>query len=569
MDKLETLRHSCSHVLAQAILALFPNAQLAIGPPIDTGFYYDFGNLAITKDDLPKIEAKMQEIISQDLKFKKLKLSRKEAEKLLHSQPLKLEILAGLKDDDITFYQSGSFTDLCAGPHVESTGKIKAFKLLKIAGAYWRGDSNKPMLTRIYGTAFFNKKELEDFLKMQEEAEDRDHRNLGQQLELFSFNELSPGSPFYHPKGTIIYNELLTFLREENKKRGYQEVITPLLYEKTLWETSGHWQHFKDDMFTLKIDNREFALKPMNCPSHCIVYKTRIHSYRELPLRIADFAPLHRNELRGVLSGLTRVRKFSQDDAHIFTAEEDVQKELDGVLDLVTHVYKRIFNIELAALLSTKPEKYMGDERTWEKAEKMLEYALNRRKIKYEIAKGEGSFYGPKIDFKAKDALGRSWQLATIQLDYQMPARFELTYEGKDGKKHPVVMIHRAILGTFERFMAILIEHYSGKLPLWLSPVQVRLLTINDSNIKFAEALLSRLKEDNIRAELDDRQETISKKVRDAQLAKVNLIVTIGDKEQKSKTLAIRTLDGKVKFGIKIDLFIKEIREKIAKKDAK
>ncbi len=569
MDKLETLRHSAAHVLAQAVLKLFPDAHLAIGPPIDTGFYYDIGNITLTEEDLSRIEKEMQHIINQDLKFKKLKLSRKEAEKLLHNQPYKLEILKGLKDDDITLYQDGDFIDLCAGPHVESTGKIKAFKLLKIAGAYWRGDSSKQMLTRIYGTAFFGKDELNDYAKMLVEAESRDHRNLGQQLDLLSFNELSPGAPFFHPKGTIIYNELLYFLRKEYKKRGYTEIITPLFYEKTLWETSGHWQHFREDMFTLKIDNRDFALKPMNCPSHCLYYKTTLHSYRELPLRIADFAPLHRNELRGVLSGLTRVRKFSQDDAHVFVAEEQVEKELLDAIGFIEYVYKKVFNFELEIALSTMPEKHMGDDKEWKLAESILQGVLEKKKIKYAIAKGEGAFYGPKIDFKVKDALNRYWQLPTLQLDFQMPKCFDLTYEGKDGKKHPVIMIHRAVLGSLERFIALLLENYSGKLPLWLSPVQVKLLTISDKNIKFAEEVLERLKDTEIRAELDDRSETIARKVRDAQLAKVNYIVTIGDKEQEKKTLAIRTLDGKVKFGIKVDDFLEELVEKIEKKDAK
>ncbi len=569
MDKLETLRHSAAHVLAQAVLKLFPGAHLAIGPPIDTGFYYDISNITLTEEDLSKIEKEMQHIINQDLKFKKIKVSRKEAEKMLHNQPYKLEILKGLKDDDITFYQDGGFTDLCAGPHVESTGKIKAFKLLKIAGAYWRGDSSKPMLTRIYGTAFFGKDELDNYAKMLLEAESRDHRNLGQQLDLLSFNELSPGAPFFHPKGAIIYNELLYFLRKEYQKRGYQEVITPLLYEKSLWETSGHWQHFKEDMFILKIDNRDFAFKPMNCPSHCVFYKSRIRSYRELPLRIADFAPLHRNELKGVLSGLTRVRKFSQDDAHIFVTEEDLRKELLDAIDFANYVYKKVFNFDLDVSLSTRPEKAMGDEKLWKEAEKLLAEALDKKKISYKIAKGEGAFYGPKIDFAVKDALNRSWQLATIQLDFQMPERFELTYEGKDGKKHRPTMIHRAILGSLERFIALLLESYSGKLPLWLSPVQVKLLTISDKNIKFAEEVLEKLKDTDIRAELDDRSETIARKVRDAQLSKIPLILVIGDREAKGATVAIRTLDSGVKFGVKIDKFIEQVLTNIQEKSLK
>ena len=564
---LEKLRHSASHILASAVKELFPDAKLGIGPPIQDGFYYDFDlKHVFTPEDLKKIEKKMQEIINKNLDFKKSKKTRAEAKKILKNEPYKLELLKDLPDNEITFYTNGDFTDLCIGPHIENTKEIKAFKLLKLAGAYWKGDSKNKQLQRIYGTAFPSKKELDDYLSKLEEAEKRDHRKIGQHQELFFFHDYSPGAPFFEPKGTIIYNELLNFIRQEYKKRGYQEVITPQLFNKALWETSGHWQHFKEDMFILKMDNSEAALKPMNCPSHILVFKNKIRSYRDLPLRIADFCVLHRNELRGVLGGLTRVRKFSQDDSHIFVTEEQIEKEILDLIDFIDYVYKKVFNFNYVVNLSTKPEKAMGDPRLWEKAEESLKKALKKKNIEFNIKEGEGAFYGPKIDFDISDILERKWQLGTIQLDFQMPLNFKATYEGKDGNKHTPIMIHRAILGSLERFIAILIEHFAGKFPLWLSPVQVKVLTLTDRNKEFAEEVFKKLKENNIRAELDDRPESIGKKVRDSQLEKIPLTITIGDKEQENKTLAIRTLDGKVQFGIKVDKFItdllKEIKER-------
>ena len=394
------------------------------------------------------------------------------------------------------------------------------------------------------------------------QAELRNHLKLGKELGLFSFHKESPGVPFFHQKGTIIYNEILQFLREEYKKEDYQEVITPLIYDKSLWETSGHWEHFKEDMFILKVDNREFALKPMNCPSHCLIYKNSLRSYKELPLRIADFAPLHRNELKGVLAGLTRIRKFSQDDAHIFLTEDQIESEISKLIDFTNYVYKKIFNFEYTANLSTRPEKYMGDIKLWNKAEKILKKVLKNKKIKFNIKKGEGAFYGPKIDFDFKDSLGRLHQLTTIQLDFQLPKRFNLTYEGEDGRKHAPVMIHRAILGAIERFMGILIEQYSGHFPLWLSPVQAVIVTVNDDCKKFAKEIEAKMKENKIRVELDDRPESIGKKIRDAENQKINIIITIGEKEVKNKTLAVRQ-EGKVKFGISPERFIEETAGKI------
>ena len=565
MDKdLEKIRHSASHLLAAAIKNLHPNVKLGIGPAIEEGFYYDFDGLEIKEEEFNKIEKEVQKLIDQNLKFTKKIVTHEQAKKLLKGQKYKLELLKELKEKP-SFYTVGNFTDLCRGPHVKSTKEIKAFKLIRLAGAYWKGDSKNKMLTRIYGTAFKSNKELADYLELLKQAEARNHIKLGKELDLFSFQKESPGSPFFHPKGTIIYGELLKFLREEYEKDGYQEVITPIIYDKSLWETSGHWEHFKDDMFIVKADNREYGLKPMNCPSHCLIYRDSLKSYRNLPLRIADFGQLHRNELRGVLGGLTRVRKFSQDDAHIFCTEEQVENEIEKLLNFINYVYKKIFNFEYIANLSTRPEKYMGDIKLWNNAEKSLKKILKDKNVKFNIQEGEGTFYGPTIDFDFKDALRRSFQLATIQLDFQLPIRFDLTYEGEDGKKHVPVMIHRAVFGAIERFMGILIEEYAGKFPLWLSPVQVKIVTVKDSNVKFAEQIKEELRKNNIRAELDDRNESIGKKVRDAASLKIPIVITIGDKEVQKKTLAIRE-GNKVNFDIKPEKFIEETVERIRKR---
>ncbi len=560
---LEKLRHTAAHVLAHAIKELYPEAVPTIGPTIENGFYYDFFNLNIKEEDLPAIETRMKDIVKRDLKLKRLEKSKKEARELVKHNKFKEEILEELKEGEITFYQQGEFIDLCRGNHLESTGQVKHFKLLKLAGAYWRGDAKNPMLTRIYGIAFPSEKELKEYLQMLEEAEKRNHMVLGKRLKLFEVHEQSPGAPFFYPKGAIIYNELMKFIREEYAKRGYQEVITPLLYEKSLWETSGHWEHFKENMFILKIDNREFSLKPMNCPSHCIMYKNLVTSYRDLPLRLADFAPLHRNELKGVLAGLTRVRKMSQDDSHIFIAEEDLEKEILEVIDFVDYVYKEVFKMDIEIKLSTRPEKRMGADAGWDKAEQTLEKVLKKKKIKFVIDAGEGAFYGPKIDIFAKDCLNRLHQLATIQVDFQMPMRFELQYDGQDGKKHTPIIIHRAILGSLERFIAVLTEHWEGKFPLWLSPIQAVVMNITSNNERYAQDVAGKLKAAGMRMELDVSSETINKKVRNAQLQNINYMITVGDKEEQNKTIAIRTLDGKVQFGINLQEFIAEMQNQI------
>ncbi len=567
MEKeLSTLRHSAAHVLADAVKQLFPNVKLAIGPSIENGFYYDFDKKdGFSNDDLNNIEKKMQEIINKNYKFDKTFKTKKEAEKILKNESYKLEILKDLKEEKVSFYQDRDFIDLCKGPHVSSTGEIKAFKLLNTAGAYWRGIETNPMLQRIYGTAFYSKKDLDEFLKIREEAKKRDHRKLGKELELFNVDELAPGFPFIYPKGTIIINELINFLREEYKKRCYIEVKTPMILAKKLWEKSGHWDHYKNNMYFVKVDKNDFAVKPMNCPGSILIYQQKLHSYRELPIRMAEFGLVHRYEISGVLAGLFRVRAFTQDDAHIYCTEEQIKDEIINLIDFIDHVYKT-FKFDYKVELSTRPENYIGDIKNWNLAEKALEDALKFKKINYKLNEGGGAFYGPKIDFHIKDCLGRTWQCATIQLDFSMPEKFDLKYEGKDGRKHTPVMIHRAIYGSIERFLAILIEHFGGKFPLWLTPVQVKILTVSDRNINFAKQLQKDLINNDFRASLDDRSETISKKVRDAQVEYINYIITIGDKEVKDKTLAIRTLDGKVKFDVKPDKFIQDLIKEIKDK---
>ena len=532
MNQLEKLRHSAAHVLASAVKELFPEAKLAIGPPIENGFYYDFDFRSFTPEDLKMIEDRSKQIIQQNLPFKKSKKTKAQARKLLKDEPYKLELLKDLKEGEITFYSHGDFQDLCAGPHMENTSEIKSFKIIKTAGAYWKGDSSGKQLQRIYGTAFPSEKELRQYLFSLEQAEKRNHIKLGKQLKLFTFENESPGSVFFLPRGTIIYNELVDFMRNEYKKRGYQEIKTPVIFNNSLWKTSGHWDHYRNYMFFTKVENQDFALKPMNCPACMLVYKNELHSYKELPLRYADFGILHRNELSGVLNGLFRLRYFVQDDAHIFVAEDQIEDEIKELIDFISYIFNKVFDFKFDVELSTRPEKFLGERKIWDKAEKALENALKSKKTIYEVNKGDGAFYGPKIDFKVKDSLGRTWQLSTIQLDFSMPERFNLTYEGKDGKKHQPVVIHRAILGAVERFMAVLIEHYAGKFPLWLAPTQIVILTVSEKNDKFAREIYEKLKENDIRVELDDRAESIGRKVREAVLLKINYILTIGDKEK-------------------------------------
>ena len=565
-QNLETLRHSAAHVLAQAVKELFPKVKLGIGPSIETGFYYDFDKKqGFSPEDLDKIEKKANEIIKSDLKIEKIEVSKQKAKDMLKNEPYKLELLEDLKGK-ITFYKQGDFMDLCAGPHLKSTKEIKSFKILKTAGAYWKGDSKNKMLQRIYGTSFYDRKELRKYLFMLEEAKKRDHKKLGEQLDLFSFHEEGPGFPFFHPKGTILYNKLLELVRQENKKRNYEEVITPIMLNSSLWKLSGHWDNFKEDMYFTKVDNKGYAVKPMNCPGGLLIYKKHLHSYKELPIRNAEFGLVHRHELSGVLNGLFRVRAFTQDDAHVFCTEEQLESEIIDMADYAIKLYKSFGFKEIGTFIATKPEKSIGSDEVWEIATKALKNSLKKEKLDYKMKEGEGAFYGPKIEFNIKDALGRNWQCGTIQIDFSMPSRFDATYDSKEGIKKTPVMIHRAILGSLERFLGILVEHYAGKFPLWLSPVQARILTVTDRSNKFAKELEEKLKEEGIRVELDTRNESISKKVREAQLQKIPISIVIGDKEIKNKALAVRSLDGTQKFGIKLPKFIKIMNETIEKK---
>ncbi|MBW2973606.1 threonine--tRNA ligase [Candidatus Woesearchaeota archaeon] len=564
-EDLEILRHSAAHILAHAIKELYPKAKNTIGPAVEEGFYYDFDNLHITPEDFPKIEKKMKEIVKKDYPFEKKEITFAEAKKLFKDNPFKIEMAEEFKKagDKLTVYKSGDFVDLCKGPHVKSTGKVKAFKLIKTAGAYWKGDQKNKQLTRVYGIAFPTKEELKEHLRIMQEAAKRDHRKIGKELDLFSFHECAPGMPFWHPKGMVIWNELVKYWREEHEKAGYVEVKTPIILNKCLWEQSGHWKHFRENMYFTKVDDADYALKPMNCPAGLQIYMTKVRSYKELPMRVAELGLVHRHELSGVLSGLFRVRAFLQDDAHIYCTEKQLKDEIKNVIVLTDKIYKK-FGFEYHVELSTKPEKAMGDPKLWEKAEKALAEAMKELKKDYTLNPGDGAFYGPKLDFHLKDALGRTWQCGTLQLDFQLPIQFKLKYMGEDGtQNHQPIMLHRTIYGSLERFIGILIEHYAGKLPLWLSPVQVRILTVADRFNDYAEKVAQKMKDAGIRAEVDDRSESIGKKVREAQLQQINYILVVGEKELKDKTVAIRTRDNKVHGAKKVDSFIKELVKEI------
>jgi len=556
--------HSGAHLMAQAMLRLFPKAKLAIGPVWEGGFYYDVAHAPFTSENLEKIEQEMRKIVAEHLPVHRKVLTKSEAKKLFKNNKYKLEIIAQIEGKELSAYKQGEFIDLCEGPHVPNTSYLKSFKLTKTSGVYWRGDAKNDQLQRIYGVAFPSEKHLKAHLTMLAESEKKDHRKLGPKLGLFMFTEFSPGAPIFLPKGVIVYNELLRFMREEYRKRGYKEVITPLLYEKSLWEKSGHWDHFRENMFTLEIEGKLYALKPMNCPSHLLIYKQDHRSYRDLPMRIADFAPLHRNELSGTLTGLTRVRKLIQDDAHIFVAPGQISSEIEKLIDFVNFIYKDVFNFDYTVELSTKPEKALGDPKLWSQAEEALKKTLSKKNVRFTINEGQGAFYGPKIDFHIKDSLGRSWQCGTIQLDFNLPERFEAMYEGKDGKRHSVIMIHRALLGSMERFMGVLIEHYAGKFPMWLSPVQVRILTVADRFNQYAQKIAHRYAEQGIRVEVDERHESVSYKVREAELDKVNYILVVGDKEIKNHTVTVRTRENRILGAIEADVFLQRLLKEIA-----
>ncbi len=600
LDKLHNIRHSLAHILASAVLEMFPKANLGVGPVIENGFFYDFLlPRPLTPEDVKVLEKRMRALVQSKLDFVRIEMPPSEALEFFtkENQPFKVELIKDIQTygttkvdeilnsdkrqetrdnteasgaEKVTLYKTGKFIDLCRGGHVENTSQIKtdAFKLDKISGAYWRGDQNNKQMQRIYGLAFETKEQLEQHLKMTEEAEKRDHRVLGPKLGLFLFNEMSPGIPFYQPKGSIVRNELEKFVREYSYGEGYTEVRLPQLMDAAVFKTSGHWEHYKADMFTFKVEEKDFALKPMNCPGHMLLFKEGLYSYRDLPLRLGEMTTLYRNELTGVLSGLTRVRAFAQDDCHIFLTSEQVSDEVAELLGRIKKIYK-IFAMDVEDVyLSTRPEKFLGEARDWDQAEQALEAALKKAKWEYKINAGDGAFYGPKIDMQIKDVLGRKWQLATVQLDFQQPKRFSLEYVAPDGSKKTPVVIHRALIGSFERFLGILIEHYAGAFPLWLSPVQVSVLPISKKQNAYAKKILKELSIQNpeLRMEIDDRDESIGKKIREASMQKVPYQLILGEKEVKAKKIAVRTREGKDLGSMSLKKFLEKIQVEIEKK---
>lgn len=567
-EGLEVLRHSTAHLMAQAIKRLFPETKLAIGPVVDERYYYDMVTARpLTPDDFEAIEKEMERIVREDLPIVREEISKDDAVAFFSSEGerFKLEILEDLEDGHISLYRQGEFVDLCRGPHVPSTGHIKAFKLLSIAGAYWRGDSSREMLQRVYGTSFPKRSELDAYLTRLEEAARRDHRKLGPALGLYSFHDEAPGFAFWHPKGQTLYRTLENFSREVQEPRGYQEVSTPWILRSKLWERSGHWEHYRDNMFIIESEDEMMGVKPMNCPNHCLLYKEETRSYRDLPWRVAEYGPLSRHELSGTLHGLLRVRGFHQDDAHLFVREDQIESEIGNVLEIVDEIYSS-FGMSYSIELSTRPEKFLGELKTWERAEAALARALKEAGRAYTINEGDGAFYGPKLDFHVTDALGRRWQCATVQLDYQFPEKFDLTYIDADGKHRRPVMIHRAIMGTLERFIGILVEHYAGAFPTWLAPVQARVLPISQAHIGYAEKVGERLREAGVRVEVDRRNEKIGYKIRDAQVQKIPYMLVVGEKETGSETVSVRSREqgdqGSVSVAQFIERITREIREK-------
>jgi len=562
-------RHTSSHILAQAVKRLFPSTKLAIGPAIENGFYYDFdSDRTFTPEDLEKIEAEMKKIIKEDLTVERFELPREEAIKFMseRGETYKVELINDLPEDAvISFYKQGEFVDLCAGPHVPSTGKIKAFKLLNVAGAYWRGNEKNKMLQRIYGTSFTKKSDLDEYLNRLEEAKKRDHRKIGKELDLFQIMDEGPGFPFFLPKGMVLRNILEDFWREEHKKRGYQEIKTPIILSEELWHRSGHWDHYKDNMYFTKIDDHDYAIKPMNCPGGMLVYKRKMHSYRDLPQRMAELGLVHRHELSGTMHGLMRVRCFTQDDAHIFMLPSQIKQEIINVIDLIDYFYG-VFGFPYHVELSTRPENSMGTDEEWDRAINALVDALEEKGMKYKINEGDGAFYGPKIDFHLEDSIGRTWHCGTIQLDFQMPEKFDLTYVGADGEKHRPVMIHRVVFGSIERFIAILTEHYAGAFPTWLAPVQVKILPIADKHHDYVLDLQKKFEEKGIRVEVDLRNEKVGYKIREAQLEKVPYMLVIGDKEVDSRSVAVRSRKDGDQGTLSIDEFIDKVLDEVKRK---
>ena len=563
----KTYWHTSSHILAQAIKRLYPEIKLAIGPAIDNGFYYDFDtDVAFTPEMLEKIEEEMKKIIKEDYTIERFVLPKKEALELMKDEPYKVELINDLPEgEEISFYKQGEFTDLCAGPHLPSTGKVKAIKLLSSSGAYWRGDEHNKMLQRIYGISFPKQSELDNYINLIEEAKKRDHRKLGKELELFFFDETAPGMAYWMPKGFTLMNILIEFWRKEHKKRGYQEFSGPQLNSSSLWKTSGHWDHYKEDMFVLTdIDGNEQALKPMNCPNSIKIYQQKLRSYKDLPLRFNDIDVIHRNEKSGQLNGLFRVRMFRQDDSHNYVTDEQIGTEIKDIVEIAKYLYS-VFGLEYTLTLSTRPDDFMGEIETWNKAEKELKEVLTEicGEGNYRINEGDGAFYGPKIDIKMKDCLGREWQMGTVQLDFQLPQRFNLSYIDKEGNKKTPIMIHRALFGSFDRFIGILTEHYAGAFPTWLSPVQVKIMPIADAHHEYAKEVLKKFDEAGIRVELDDRQEKIGYKIREAQLHKIPYMIILGDKEIEAKAVGVRSRkDGDIgQMGI--DEFINRLKSEV------
>ena len=561
-EGLKIFWHSAAHVMAQAVKAFYPEALLGIGPAISNGFYYDFRlEESLNENDFSKIEAKMKKIVNEDQPFVRKILSKDEAVALFEEKKelFKLELIRDILDNKVSVYKNGNFVDLCRGPHVPSTGYIKYFKLLSIAGAYWRGDERNPVMQRIYGIAFPEKKTLDEHLRKLEEAKNRDHRRLGKELDLFSFHPEGPGFPFWHPNGMVIYNAITEYVREVLAKHGYQEVKTPIILNVELWHRSGHWDNYKENMYFTKIDNDSYAIKPMNCPGGLLVYKSRPHSYRDLPLKLSELGLVHRHEKSGVLHGLFRVRQFTQDDAHVFCTPEQMEDEIVKLIDLINEIYHTFGYEHFQIELSTRPAKSIGTDEMWEKAEKALMHALERKNISYQTNPGEGAFYGPKIDYHIQDSLGRMWQCGTIQVDFSMPERFNLEYIGPDGEKHPPVMIHRAILGSVERFIGILIEHVGGAFPLWLAPTQCIILPISEKHHEYAEKILKMITEKDIRATVDNRSEKIGYKIREAEAKKIPYMCIVGDKEKTNETVSVRER----KKGDTGEIYINEFIEKL------
>lgn len=573
-DGKRALRHTASHVMAQAIKRLYKDekVQLAIGPSIENGFYYDIDmERRLTDADLKDIEKEMSRIVKENLPLERHEVSREDALKMFSEkgESYKVQLINDLPEDaTISLYTQGEFTDLCAGPHVLSTGKVKAFKLQSIAGAYWRGDEHNKMLQRIYGTAFEKKSDLDDYLHMLEEAAKRDHRKLGKQLDLFSIHEEGPGFPFFHPNGMAIRNELINYWREVHRHYGYQEVRTPMILNRKLWETSGHWDHYKENMYFTKIDGEDYAVKPMNCPGGMLVYKTQPRSYRDLPLRLAELGLVHRHEKSGELHGLFRVRNFTQDDAHLFITPDQIDKEIQHTINLFDEVYNT-FGLSYTAELSTRPENSMGSDEIWEKATAALQNALENRGLEYVVNEGDGAFYGPKIDFHLRDSIGRTWQCGTIQLDMLLPEKFELEYTGEDGEKHRPIMLHRVVYGSLERFIGILIENYAGAFPVWMAPVQAKVLPITDGQSEYAHEVWQKLFDLGLRVEMDLRNEKIGYKIRECQVKKVPYQLVVGGKEAEEGTVSVRKYGEKVSETMKLDDFISYIQEKIASKEEK